>query len=375
MDVTADIPRARSALEFARMEEAERITEAVQAHRVVGVLGEGEVGKTETVRQVLGRSVASLKVIRLDLDGAASDDHVGFLLAKQIARAQLGETNFSLLAGGVLLPTAVEAGRLELAELLGLAGLEEAMLEWPSGSYSMASGLKALEALAANVGVILWIDHLEASSLTPRHPLQLDRLLWGVRELGQRVNLGVVLTAREAIEGKLLGSAAAFHQQGQWLTIDNPPIETWRDVATTLKVSPAVATELAEMTGGHPSTMLLALLRLAEADSVRHPHEILRQLVARDAGLIGRAMQHARSLHRLGGQVMIQVAFGQPPYGAAQRGRSPAQETRKVLERLRLAGLLRHDVAWSLVNPLIAIGLRGGVHQLTPLERIDRPEL
>lgn len=37
----------------------------------------------------------------------------------------------------------------------------------------------------------------------------------------------------------------------------------------------------------------------------------------------------------------------------------------KVLGRLRLAGLLRHDDGWSVVNPLVAFGIRGSVQRLT----------
>jgi hypothetical protein len=97
MDLIERVPVARQALELARMEEANRIAELVQANRVVGVLGEADTGKSETIRQALGGSTAKVKVLALDLDGAAGDDHVGFLLAKAIARAQLGDVDFSLL--------------------------------------------------------------------------------------------------------------------------------------------------------------------------------------------------------------------------------------------------------------------------------------
>jgi hypothetical protein len=91
---------------------------------------------------------------------------------------------------------------------------------------------------------------------------------------------------------------------------------------------------MTDMTAGHPVTMLLGLLgllgllELAESDVVLHAHEVLRRVAARDAGLIARAMQHARL-------------------------------------RLRLAGLLRHDDGWSVLNPLVAYGLRGSVERLT----------
>lgn len=373
MALIDDIPRVRNALELARMGEAERITEAVQIHRVIGVLGEAEVGKTETIHQAIGHSAPGVAVVRLDLDGAASDEHASFLLAKQIARAQLGTAGFSSLTGGVLLSSETEAGRVELAELLGVDGLDEAMRKWPSGRYPLAKSLNALEELANRRTVILWVDHLEAPFLTARHPFQLDGLLWAIREVIQRVSdLIVVLSGRAAVEDQILDSGAAFHQQGKWLSIDNPSSEAWRKVADMLKIPEPIASELANLTDGHPATMLLALLQLADGGSVRHAHEVLRQLAACDPGLTGRAMQHARSLHRLGGQVMIQIAYGQGPYAAAQRGKSAPQEIRKVLGRLRLAGLLRHGVGWSVVNPLVAIGIRGEVQRLSAPE-LSRP--
>jgi hypothetical protein len=367
MDLIERVPVARQALELARMEEANRIAEVVQANRVVGVLGEADTGKSETIRQALGGFTAKVKVLGLDLDGAAGDDHVGFLLAKAIARAQLGDVDFSLLSAGVLVPSKVESRRVKMAELLGVEGLEEALRRWPSGGYSARQGLGSLgRLLAQGTPVVLWVDHLEAPLLTPRHPLQLDPLLWGVRELVQREpGLSVVLSGRAAVESEVLGPSAAFHQQGQWIPLDNPRGEAWRRVAEGLRVSVGVADEMTDMTAGHPVTMLLGLLELAESDAVLHAHEVLRRVAARDAGLVARAMQHARSLHRLGGQVMIQVANGEPPYGAAQRGRSPTQEITKVLGRLRLAGMLRHDDGWSVLNPLVAYGLRGSVERLT----------
>src|SRR4029077_2772515 len=349
----------------ARVGEAQRIAEAVAAHHVVGVLGEAEVGKTRTIGQALRLPNDGPAMIYLDLDGAASDEHVGFLLAKQIARTVLGGTDFSLLSGGVLLPGRVQRGRLQVAELLGVEGLEEALREWPSGRYPSAKALGALQTLAERRDLMLWIDHVEAPRLPPRHPLKVDRLLWGVRELGQRESrLRVVISGREALRDEILGTSAAFHQQGQWLSLHAPAAGTWREVAGHLHVSAGVADELANLTGGHPTTMLLAL-HLIEADGQRPPRveDILRELAVRDDGLAARAVQHARSLHRLGGQVLTQIALGQRPYAATQRGSATSQEISKVLNRLRLAGLLRHSDGWEIVNPLLAIRLRGTVDE------------
>ena len=362
MGLSEDVSRVRFALQLGRSEEVDRIAEARQRHRVLGVLGEAEVGKSETIRQAIGPSTPRRAVIELDLDGAASGRHVSFALAKEIARAHLGTPAFSILKVGALVPSSIEAQRIELGELLGVDGLDEALRDWPSGSYPLGRAVAALERFAQMKKVILWIDHLEAPALTPRHPLDLDRLLWGFREMLQRVpEVSVVLSGRIAAEARAIGSEAAFHQQGQWLGLDNPGRAVWRDVASRLGLSEHSATELTALTRGHPSTMLLALLRMTRQASRADPSELVRELTATDPGMTARAMQHARSLHRLGGQVLIQIANGEGPYAAAQRGQSPAQEIRKVLGRLRLAGLIRHDEAWSVVNPLLAASLRGEI--------------
>lgn len=373
MALIDEIPRVREALKLARQQEGHRLAEALQAGRVVGVLGEAEVGKSETISQAIGSSTASPSVIRLDLGGAASEEHVAFQLAKQIAGALLGSAGFSTLKVGVLVPAALEARRVELAELLGMDGLDEALRDWPSGRYSLLKAVDALEQLARERTVIVWIDHLEAPALTPRHPLDLDRFLWAIREAVQRVRgLSVLLSGRDAIRGQVLGTEAAFHQQGQWLSMDCPSLQAWLEVATSLKIPKAIAGELVRLSGGHPATMLLALLRLMEGGLANDAHEILRDLAGLDSGLTGRAMQHARSLHRLGGQVMLQVALGQGPYAAAQRGESPPQEIRKVLGRLQLAGLIRHRDGWSVVNPLVGIALGGGLPMVsTPVTAPD----
>ena len=363
MELIDRLAHAHAALAGARADEAQRIAEAKREHQIVGVLGEAEVGKTATVRQALRLSEADGNALYLDLDGAAGDGHAGFLLAKQIARTVLGETDFSLLSGGVLLPARVERGRLRLAELLGVEGLDEALREWPSGHYLSTSAFGALEKLVKQRDVTLWIDHVEAPHVTPRHPLNLDGLLWGVRELSQRERrLRVIVSGREALEDEILGPQAAFHQQGRWMSLDVPA--PWVELAAKLGALRLLAKPLSNLTGGHPATMLLGLLHIKETRSPRLPHaeHVLRELAARDDGLAARAIQQARTLHRLGGQVLRQIALGQRPYAASQRGSASPQEIRKVLNRLRLAGLLRRSDGWAIVNPLVSIALRGTVN-------------
>lgn len=362
MDLIEGIPEAKASLARARLPEAERIAASVEAHRVVGVLGEGEVGKSEVVRTALDMADGNAAIVCLDMDAVAGDPHVGFLLAKAVARRIAGEADLSLLSAGALWPSRVEKTRHELAGLMGLAGLDEALRRWPTGAFSAAAGLELVEVLARRRPVILWIDHLESPSLTPRHPVRVDRVLWGVREMTQREpRIKVVLSGRKALERELLGRKAAFHQQGRWLSIDNPPPAVWREVAERMRIWPPLAAGLAEVTQGHPATMLHALLHIRQTTAgyrrLLDPRGILRTLAARDDGLAGRAVQHARTLHRLGAQVLTQIAHGERPYAVEQRGSSVPQEIRKVLERLRLAGLVRPGEHWAVVNPLLAIRL------------------
>lgn len=357
MALIRDMNRARRTLEMARLAESERITEAVQLSRVVGVLGEGEVGKTETIRAALGPSLPDHPVIRMDLAGAAGESHLAFRLARQVAMTELG-VEFSTLKVGALVPASLERKRVALAELLGIDGLEEALRDWPSGTFSVSQALRAVEQLAQRRETILWVDHLEAPSLTPRHPLDPDRLLWALREMVQSgSHLSVVLSGRDAMEGRVLGREAAFHQQGRWLSLDNPPEEVWEAVASGLNLPSDLTKELTALTGGHPETMLVALVRLSQ-DGHKSADELLGELASMSAALLGRAVQHACTLHRLGAKVLEQIALGHGPYAASQRGDSPPQEIRKVLGRLQLAGLIRHDKGWSVVNPLVGILLR-----------------
>jgi hypothetical protein len=370
-----EVGRMHRRLELARLPEAERITDAIQSSRVVGVLGEAEVGKSETIRQILGPSTEKLAIVALDLDSAAGEEQLASDLVREIASAFLGAPEFSTLRVGTLVPASIEAKRIKLAELIGVAGVDEALREWPSGEYRLVDALSALEALGRNRPTTLWVDHLESPGLTPRHPLDLDEVLWGIRELVQRLpQLRLILSGRVPVENRLLGPEAAFHQQGQWLSLDNPPPEVWQEVAAHLNLPPTTLVELTALTMGHPETMLLALLEMSDQRSNWSGGEVLRYLTSRAGALTARAMQHARSLHRLGGQVLVQVAWGQGPYAAAQRGVSSPQEIRKVLGRLQQAGLIRHDEGWVVVNPLIGMTLRSDL-RWTPAPDIPATEV
>src|SRR5689334_4693253 len=107
MALTEDVKFARWSLEHARLEEGREIAGAVRLSRVVGVLGEAEVGKTETIRGALRRAGAERPVICLDLDCAAGEGHLAFRLLHQIASTELG-MGLSILKAGALVPKSLE---------------------------------------------------------------------------------------------------------------------------------------------------------------------------------------------------------------------------------------------------------------------------
>lgn len=363
MDLIEAYDRGLRALEEARGSEADRIVDAREQNRVFGVLGEAEVGKSEVLARSLGGPQEGWALLRLDLAKASDESQVAHLLLRQIAKAYLGEALFSRLSVEVLVPREAADRRRDLSREIGIDAVDEAMRPWPSGTFPLADAMEATAKLALDRETILWIDHVEAASLTPRHPLDVSHLLWLVRGIQQSLDqLSLVISGREAFQTDLLGSEQAFHQQGRWLTIDNPPLAAWWHVSDALAVNVYLTNELENLTRGHPQTMLRAISLATERPARTAGGEIIRDLASISTPLAARAVQHARSLHRLGSQVLIQVARGEPPYGQVQRGGEPQQAITRVLARLRLAGLLRHDPeGWSVVDPLVAAVLRGGV--------------
>jgi hypothetical protein len=89
-------------------------------------------------------------------------------------------------------------------------------------------------------------------------------------------------------------------------------------------------------------------------------------LANHDDGHTARALEHARTLHRLGAQVLVEIAHGRKPYGQPGLGSRP-QEINRALQRLHSAGLPTNHGhgAWSVTNPLLAMRTRalarGGV--------------
>lgn len=360
-----------SALAAARSSEARRIRDAVHGEAVLGVFGEAEVGKTRTIQQALAG--AGLRVLRLDLRWAAGETHAAFLLAGEMARTLAPDMEPARLARPGPLPPEVERARSRLVETLG-GGVQEALRRWPSGRYRWAAALESLELLLQAHEALLWIDHLEAPGLSFRHPLSLEQLLWSLSEIVQRnEGLRLLISGREAASPEMDGPRAAFCGQGGRISLRAPDAAAWRQVAELLGASPGRAEKLAILTGGHPRTMARAIAAIMGEQAPASAQALLDELAAADDGLTERALEHARSLHRLGGQVLTQAALGQRPYATAQRGAATTQDLSKALKRLRLAGLLRHQERWSVVDPLLAMRLRARSATESPATAARRP--
>jgi hypothetical protein len=336
MSCRLDAEHIRIALAAARAEELPRIWEAVRRDRAAGVFGEAEVGKTDTIGQALAQ--CGMPVLRVDLRFAASEGHLGFQLAREMAKVLAPDLELSRLARGGQPVAKQDEARRRLMETLGI-GLQEAVRCWPSGRYGWQDALRSLHLLAQSQQMVLWVDHLEAPRLTFRHPLRVEELLRSLSVAIERTaGLRLLLSGRPAAS-ETRESRAAFQRRVRWLELRVPSTPVWRAVAESLELDAARAEELAELTRGHPRTMMLALASIAGDRAPVDAEELLQALAARDDGLALRSMEHARSLHRLGGQVLKQAALGQRPYASAQRGTATTQEMSKALTRLRLAGL------------------------------------
>lgn len=362
--LTAFIPHLKAALTEARQPDLARIQQGLQQFGLMGVHGEAEVGTTSVVEAALRAS--QQPHIRIDLDGATGDDDVAWLLARGIARIELGPAGFSLMhTPEALRPTSARKAFIAFAEKVGERVAALAIAERPTADVDILEILDAYER-AFHGRVLppaLWVDHLQAPALTPRHPLDVDRLLWNIRAFAQRAELPIILSGNKAATPIAFGPSRAFHGDGVWITLGRPGLDAWRSVAESLdERAPAGAwvEEMAEITHSHPATMLLALSLYAEMpERARRPLDLWQLMLVLDDGHTGRLMQHARSLHRLGGQIVEQIATGNGPYTAAKDANA-VKEIHRAVRRLHEAGIITQPRprAWEVANPLVAARLR-----------------
>jgi hypothetical protein len=361
--LTDTIPRLKRALSDARASDVARIDEGLLRFGLTGVHGEPEVGTTSVVETALRRSAQPS--IRVDLDGTTSEADVAWLIARGIARLHMGAPALSLLAAPAIAPTSARRSFVQFREQVGGRLADFAVAEQPTEVVSVPEALDSIAKLwgqAANPPV-LWIDHLQAPALVVRHPVDVDALLWNIRSLQQKTELPIVLSGNTAVTELAYGNSRAFYGDGVWVTLDRPRIDAWLRVAGQLgedAPSREWTREMADITSCHPGTMLLAFgLRSQFPERAHSPLDLWHLMLSLDDGHVARAIQHSRSLHRLGGYVLERLAYGIGPYERAQT-KAERNERGRAARRLHEAGLITRTRprTWVVTNPLLGGRLR-----------------
>jgi hypothetical protein len=371
---TLSLNEALTALAHALTAEREhdigRLEYALKHAAVVGVHGEAEVGKSTLTDITLGR--LGRYPITVDLAAATSDHDVVWMLAKGLGRAIIrsdADPNVPSLAmltlPDGLRPSSASRARAQLGARVGDHILELMLADHADEAQQVPLDrvLAAISATSEESASrpVLWVDHLEAPALTPRHPVDAAKLLWTIRAESQMTGLQVIVSGSKAATSLAYGKKGAFYGDGQWVTIDRPRGRFWGSVAERANIAPAAwGTGFADIADGHPPTMLIALATKTQLAGDPSPMDVWDHILALDDGLANRTLQYARQSHRLGGQVLRRIARGDGPYSGAQ-DQAARKEIHKVTQRLHRAGLLTQPMprTWSITNPVVAQHLSG----------------
>ncbi len=344
-------------------ERIERLSEALERERFVGVTGEAEAGKTHMLAAVAHEQAGGLLTATLDLAKTYDESHAAWLLLRATAAALVGADTWRRVASA---PTATGEDEAFLVVLRALGPLGEvAMQQQPGEKLAFGDAIATLARLARERPVRLVVDHLEAPTLAPRKPhIDPAAILWKVRAESQREpNLQVVVACRpEAVE-LAAGEDAAFYGDGLWWTAERADLDSWQPVPAERRAGVNLDAIL-ELTEGHvPST--LALLADDRCATPEGPRLVFGELTKASEPLASRCLQHARSLHRVGALLLEAVANRLPPYAVVPK--LDAKETHRGLTTLAAAGLIRRPQRgeWTTLNPLVGSALRGGTVRYT----------
>lgn len=362
--LTRSIPHLHAALSAARQRDYAHIDDALRRFGVTGVHGEPEVGTTTVIETAIRASHQDS--IRVDLYTATDEHTVAWAMAHGLARTVMGRDALSQMAAPDLQPTWAQQAYVKLAEQVGQRTARFAVGDGRSDIVGITEVLDGIATVFEQAAMppVLWIDHLQAPLVISRHQVDVDHLLWNLRGLQQKVELPIIISGSRTSTAIAYGETGAFHGDGVWVTLGRPGLDVWGQVAVSLgelAPSPSWVTHMAEITHSHPQSMLLALALCTELPQRgRTPLELWQFMLSLDAGHTARAMQHARSLHRLGGDVLEGVAKGMRPYGGA-RTKSEQMERTRAVKRLHEGGLITQPRprAWEVTNPLLAGRLRG----------------
>ncbi len=357
----------------ARYEDLASIRAGIEQSGLAVISGEAGVGKTELL-SYLGRGIERqhMLVVRVDLDGAASVTHLAWHWLRALARALTPPIVLSQLVAlpQDMWPSAARRAALMLDDTLGPGRSSIALADVPPDSHGRRDDFDLVEDAIAltrkltesrGQPLLLMIDHLEAPLLTPRHPVELGALLWSVRSIAQTTpQLRVVLAGRPGLERELTAEHAAFYQDGRRVKLGRPGPEVWWRLLPSWAAQ--VLDALMTLTEGHVPTVLAMLDGLDdESPTAPNLRERFAVLAATQGQHAARCVRHARTLDRLGGEVLLAIARGRGPYTGTGYGHP--RDAQRAVNRMRLAGLVDHNPVgrWRVTDALVGHQLRGGI--------------
>jgi hypothetical protein len=370
-------------LEVARLPLLRQVTTTIAEQPFTGLVGEAELGKTAilnaALRELAGRQWA---IVKLDLDGAWSPNRLAWQWALELARAAVGGVPISHLHAldRSVWPTSTRSAVLSLPGALGAETAALAQAPQPAEGIgrddALRAPLEATLALAHQRQLILAIDHLETPSAAGLRSPDVAELLWSIRAPAQHLeNLRVAVATRPAAQELASGAKSAYHLLGRWLTVQAP---TAQEFAGATGMPLPWCDRVVAHTGGHPASTIEVLAELRALTAGRRridpdlPNGYSEQRAAslveyaivtvseRHYDLARRAIEHARSIHRLGSHLLAAVARDEGPYQATPE--IPGSDIAKAMVRLHLNGLVRprgSGRGWEPTDPRIRWALTG----------------
>lgn len=346
-------------LRRSRDAEVERIEQQIQARRLVGLEGEVGVGKSMLLARLRGRQQqAGAFPAFVNLDDAWGIGRTAWLFFYAAAAAISGPAMSHLVAlDEPLMPSGSRSAGFTIHNLFG-SEITDAILHGSTLPDDDELLTQAIE-IFGKLDVLLVIDHLDAPKRSARHPLDVHRLLWQVRGVHQRTRgLRLCLCGRPEAARAAHAKDGAFYGDGIWITVSPPALDVWLRVAADAWPQLNRAAMLSRLeailkvTHQQPGSTV-AMLAQDPRLSVLDAEQAAAREYERAADI---ALEQARSVHRLGAHLLLQLAQRQGPYAAVPGGRT---EVTRALRALRTAGLVtRHGRGdWRLTEPLLGAAL------------------